>query len=74
MTPWSWSAGIPGEEAFGLACEEPSREAAIAAARREVSPGTEFEIVEARSSTAARYESAYFVPFLRTRHHERIIA
>lgn len=74
MTPWSWWAGEIGAETYDLACEEPTREAAIYTASQLLDPGTEFEIIEARSSTAAKYEGADFVPFVRSRNHERLIA
>lgn len=74
MTPWKWWAGIPGDETFDLALEEPTRDAAIASARAQVEPGTEFEIIEARSSTSRKYWESDFVPFVRTRNHERLTA
>lgn len=69
MTPWRWWAGHIGEEFYDIA-EASSREEVIAAAEREIGPGDTFEIIEARSSEAAKYEGSDFVPFLRTRYHE----
>ena len=74
MTPWAWWAGIPGEETYDLACEMPTREAAVAEAMRQLKPGNTFQIIEARSSTDARYEGADFVPFVRERNHEILVA
>lgn len=70
MTPWAWWAGEPSEETYDLACEKPTREAAIAEAMRQLNRGEQFRIIEARASTAAKYEGADFVPFMRTRNHE----
>lgn len=70
MTPWRWYAGIIGEWTYDLACDCPSREAAIAEANRELKPGDQFQIIEARSSEAAKHEGSDCVPFLRTRNHE----
>lgn len=72
MTPWSWWAGDLGADAYGLACDDKTRDAAIQVASRQLKPGEKFQIIEARSSTAAKYEGADFVPFLRTRNHEII--
>lgn len=69
MTPWSWYAGHI-DETYDIACDEPSRDAVIAAARKELKPGEQFQIVEARASDAKRYEGSEHVPFLRTRNHE----
>lgn len=69
MSPWSWFAGEPDMESYGLA-EEASREAVIAAALKDLEPGDVFEIIEARSSDAKKYEGSDFIPFLRTRNHE----
>lgn len=73
MTPWMWFAGCVGDDAYELA-EEGSREAVIKAAMRELAPGETFQIIEARMSTAAKYEGWDFVPFLRTRNHEIVTA
>lgn len=70
MTPWAWWSGEIGAETYDLALEEPTRDAAIAEAERQLSPGDTFQVVEARSSTAAECERTGFVPFLRTRNHE----
>lgn len=72
MTPWSWWAGAIGEPIYNIACEEPTREAVIRAAMRELGAGDRFRIIEARSSEDARYEGSDFVPFLRTRNEEII--
>lgn len=72
MTPWSWWAGELDADAYDLAAEEKTREAAIQVASRQLKPGEQFQIIEARSSTDAKYEGADLVPFLRTRNHEII--
>lgn len=72
MTPWSWWAGELDADAYDLAAEEPTREAAIQVASRQCKPGEKFQIIEARSSTDIKYEGADLVPFLRTRNHEII--
>lgn len=73
MTPWGWYAGYVGE-AYDIACDEPSRDAVLAAARKELKPGEAFQIIEARASDAKKYEGSDFVPFLATRNHETLIA
>lgn len=72
MTPWSWYAGEVGEFAYDLACDEPSREAAINAATVQLELGDQFQIIEARSSEAERDEDDDISPFFRTRNHELI--
>jgi len=69
VSPWSWFAGEIDAESYGLA-EEASRDAVIAAALKELEPGDVFEIIEARSSDAKKYEGSDFVPFLQWRNHE----
>lgn len=71
MTGWEWWAGHPGEYSYDIA-QANTRAAVIAAAMREIAPGDTFEIIEARSSTDAKYEGSDCVPFLRTRNHEII--
>ena len=73
MSPWSWYAGYPGET-YDIVCDAPSRDAVIADALREVSPGERFQIVEARASDAVKFEGSDHVPFLRTRNHEILTA
>lgn len=72
MTPWSWCAGQVDEFAYDLACDEPSRDAVIAAAVAQLEVGDQFQIIEARSSEAKRYEGDDITPFLRTRNYELI--
>lgn len=72
MTPWSWWAGVPGEDIYDVACEEPTREACILTACQLLDPGDTFRIVEARSSTAMKYDEAESVPFVRQRNHETL--
>ncbi len=72
MTPWSWYAGEVDEFAYDLACDEPTREAAINAAVIQLEVGDQFQIIEARSSEAKRYEGDDTIPFLRTRNHELV--
>lgn len=73
MTPWTWFAGNLDDDVYDLA-EEDTREkvieAALDASTGWLKPGDQFRIVEARSSTAKKYEGADFVPFLRTRNSE----
>jgi hypothetical protein len=69
MTPWSWWAGHVGEHSYDIA-DGDTREAVIEAAERELEPGETFQIIEARSSEAAKHEGSDYVPFLRTRNHE----
>jgi hypothetical protein len=71
MTGWEWWAGPLDDDCYWLA-NEPTREAVIAQAMHGMSPGEQFRIVEARSSSDRRYEGSDFVPFLRTRNHEII--
>ncbi|MFD1226713.1 hypothetical protein [Pseudochrobactrum kiredjianiae] len=73
MTPWSWYAGQVDEFAYDLACDEPSREAAISTAVAQLEVGDQFQIIEARSSEAKRHEDDdRIIPFLRTRNHELV--
>lgn len=70
MKPWYWYAGEIGEDTYELASDAPTREAAIEQASQHLSVGDQFQIIEARSSDAQKYECSDFVPFLRTRNHE----
>lgn len=69
---WAWWAGVAGEDEYYLAAEMPTREAAIAEALKNAEPGEIIQIVEARMSSAIKYEGADFVPFTHTRNHEVI--
>ena len=73
MTPWTWFAGNLDDDVYDLA-EADTREKVIAAALDAstgwLKPGDQFRIIEARSSTAMKYEGSNFVPFLRTRNSE----
>jgi hypothetical protein len=71
MTPWAWYWKGPDDEAYGEECV--SRDAVIAAAGKELSPGDTFEIVEARMSEAAEHEGSDFIPFLRSRNDEVLV-
>jgi len=71
VTPWTWFAGELGEDVYELA-EENTREKVIETAMRHLSVGDQFRIIEARSSTAKKYDGSDFVPFLRTRNAEII--
>ena len=68
---WEWWAGEEGDNyyAFGSAG---SRDEAIRLGLREVEIGERFQIIEARSSTAKKYDGGDydFVPFTHTRNHE----
>lgn len=69
--PWRWYACVEGEhDCYGF--ESPTREEALAAISREFGPGTVVELIEAKFSTAAKYEGADFVPFIRTKNHEKL--
>lgn len=70
MTPWAWYWKQPDDESYFDEC--PTREAAIAAASRELEPGEPFEIVEARMSEDRRHEGSDFIPFLRSRNKEQL--
>jgi hypothetical protein len=75
MTPWTWFAGNLDDDVYDLA-EADTREKVITAALDAptgwLKPGDPFCIVEARSSTAKKYEGSDFVPFLRTQNAEII--
>ncbi|MBG6116242.1 hypothetical protein IWY39_000046 [Sphingobium sp. JAI105] len=71
-TDWAWHAGVEGEWSYDLATEEPTREAAIAQALRNAEDGETIQIVEARMSTALKYDDADEIPFTHTRNHEII--
>jgi len=71
MTPWTWHAGNLDDDVYDLA-EEPTRQRVIEVASLYLAEGDQFRIIEARSSTDAKYEGADFVPFLRTRNAEII--
>ncbi|KAB2788160.1 hypothetical protein F9K97_03385 [Brucella anthropi] len=71
MTPWTWFAGNLDDVVYDLA-EEDTREKAIEVASRQLSFGQQFRIIEARSSSAQKYEGSDFIPFLRTRNAEII--
>ena len=76
MSKWAWFAGEIDCYTYDLACEEPTREAAIATAVRygHLKPGERFQIVEAQSSQAKVHEGSDCVPFLRTRNFEIVTA
>ena len=69
---WEWWAGVVGEPIYDLAGGCSTREEVIAQAMREAAAGEPIQIIEARSSSAARYEGAESVPFVKTRNHEII--
>lgn len=70
---WEWWAGEIGADCyyFGNAS---TRGEAIKAGLRETMPGEKFQIIEARSSTAQKYQDGSYdsVPFTHTRNHEII--
>lgn len=73
MTFWQWWWLESGEsEDGGWQGEFTTREAAVAAAVRELPVGTSFDVIEARSSTSVNHEGADCVPFLRTRNRETL--
>lgn len=74
MTPWRWWAGEIGADTYDLAGDCASREDVIRQACRELKPGEQFQIIEARSSGAIKHEGSDCVPFLRTRNHEVLTA
>jgi hypothetical protein len=69
VTGWEWWAGAIGEYTYDIGNAD-TREAVIAQALAETVPGEQFQIIEAKSSDAAKYEGADHVPFLRQRNHE----
>ncbi|WP_298165345.1 hypothetical protein [Novosphingobium sp.] len=69
--PWKWYACIEGE-ADECGYESDSKEAAIAAIARDFEPGTVIEVLEARFSTAKKYEGHDYVPFIAVRNRETI--
>jgi len=69
---WEWWAGVVGEPIYNLAAGCKTREEAIRTALAEANSGDEIQIVEAVSSSAAKYEGAEEVPFIRMRNHEVI--
>ena len=70
MVNRKWWAGEIGEETYDLACEEPTREAAVYTASQLLAPGAKFQIIEAALSEDVRYEGADLVPFVHARNHE----
>lgn len=66
----SWWAGLIGEEAYDLASEELTREAAIYTASELLAPGERFQVIEAALSDDSRYEGAEVVPFVHARNYE----
>lgn len=73
MTPWTWFAGNLDDDVYDLG-EADSREKVIEVAAGQLSHGQQFRIVEARSSSAQKYEGSDFIPFLRTRNAEIVVA
>lgn len=71
MTPWTWFAGKLDEDVYDLA-EQATPEKVIEEASRQLLHGQQFRIIEARSSSAQKYEGSDFIPFLRTRNKEII--
>lgn len=75
MTPWRWWWIEDGnDEDGGWMGDHLTRDKAIADAQRYLPAGTAFDVIEARSSDAMKYEGAECVPFLRTRNRERLVA
>ncbi len=72
MTNWAWFWGGYDDEA--MAGEFKTRSDAIASAEAALPAGEPFKIIEARMSTAKKYEGADFIPFLRVRNGEDRIA
>lgn len=68
---WKWYACIEGE-GNDCAYESDTRDAAISAIAQDFGPGTVIEVMEARFSTAKRYEGHDFVPFIATRNAEKL--
>ncbi|MGE4323644.1 MAG: hypothetical protein AB7E60_11520 [Sphingobium sp.] len=69
---WHWWAGIVGEWNYEVAVEQPTRQAAIEEALRNTDEGDVVQIIEARISTAAKYDGWDAIPFTHTRNHEII--
>lgn len=68
---WRWYACVEGE---GDECgfESGTREGAVEAILRDMGPNVTIEVMEARMSTAKRWEGADFVPFVAVRNREVI--
>ena len=64
--PWKWYACIEGED-DECGYESDSREDAVAGIAADFPAGTRIEVMEARFSTAQRYEGNDFVPFIAVR-------
>lgn len=74
MTPWQWHWMEEGGCDYGdWGGEHDTRDQAVRDACRELPAGTRFHVIEARSSTAEKYEGADCVPFLRTRNKELLV-
>lgn len=72
MSAWGWFwGGYDDEPMYG---EFTSREEAIADAEGNLPPGEPFKVIEARTSSAKRYEGSDLIPFLRVRNGEDRIA
>src|SRR3546814_6685917 len=58
---WEWWVGEVGEQRYDLGTAK-SRDDAIRLGLRTVEIGEQFQIIEAQSSTAKKYDGADFVP------------
>ena len=69
-TDWEWWFGHVDNEGYSESAK--TREEAIKLGLRDTVAGEQFQIIEARSSTAQKYESGHYdiVPFTHTRNHE----
>ncbi len=69
--PWKWYACIEGE-ADECGYESDTREQAVAKIAFDFPAGALIEVMEARFSTAQRYEGSDFVPFIAIRNRETL--
>jgi len=69
---WKWYAAIEGDEVDGFGSEADTKEAAIADLLRSVTvlPNERIVVIEARMSSAMKYEGEEFVPFTHQRNRQ----
>ena len=73
MSGWAWWGWrCLAMKTYDLATDCATREDAVREALRNVGPNEVIQVIEAKVSTAKRYEGADFVPFIGTRNHEII--
>lgn len=70
MAPWAFYWKEEDDEAWRDECR--TRAEVIAAAVKELAPGTPFRIIEARLSDDKKHEGSDVIPFLRFRNGEHL--